>query len=91
MKTDRAGGPGSATNATVQAALDAVPLANRSAFHGACCEVNVLSKALNAGTKVQGGTVAAVNAGGRNAGVIKPPCSSCEGVLKQLGVKHVKP
>lgn len=87
----RAGGPGQATNAVVQGALDAVPAAERSAFHGACCEINAISNALNAGADVRGATAAAVNAGGPNGGAIKLPCSSCAPVLRQFEIEHVEP
>ena len=87
----RAGGPGMATNPTVQAALDAVPVGARAPFHGACGEICAMSSALNAGAKIEGAVVATVRVLGREAGKIMTACPSCSAVAAKLGVTVVSP
>ncbi len=85
-----AGGPGVATNPVVQEALDAVPQAMRSPFHGCCGEINAFSKALNAGSKLQGSTAAAVRVGS-SANKIMAACSTCKAVAEYLEVMTISP
>ena len=86
-----AGGPGVATNPSVQEALDAVDANSRSAFHGCCGEIDALSKAANAGTELRGAVMTTVRAVGRQAGNIMESCSSCRAVAERLGVRLVEP
>jgi hypothetical protein len=86
-----AGGPGMATNPSIQEALDAVDANSRSVFHGCCGEIDALSKAANAGAKLQGAVMATVRAVGRQAGTIMESCSSCRAVAQRLGVRLVEP
>lgn len=74
-----------ATNPTVQTALDAVPSGQRSAFHGACCEIDAMSQALNAGADVIGATMGVVT--DVRTGAAVAPCASCMAVKETLGVK----
>lgn len=85
-----AGGPGVATNATVQAALDSVPQAARSAFHGCCGEINALSNIANAGGKIEGTVMATVRAAGRGADAVMKACPTCRAVAEKLGVRVVE-
>lgn len=87
----RAGGPGAATNATVQSALDSVAPEARSAFHGCCGEINAMSNAANAGAELGGSVMATVRAIGRQAGQVMEACSTCKAVAEKLGVKTVQP
>jgi RHS repeat-associated protein len=87
----RAGGPGMATNPIVQQALDNVPDALQSAYHGCCGEINAASNALNAGASVDGATMATVRAVGNSAGTIMEGCSTCQAVARQLGIRLVSP
>jgi RHS repeat-associated protein len=86
----RAGGPGVATNPLVQEALDAVPEAMRSPFHGCCAEINAFSKTLNAGSKLRGATAAAAKVGS-DANEIMEACSSCKAVAGYLEVMTISP
>lgn len=81
-----AGGPGQATNATVQAALDSVPQGIQPAYHGCCGEIDVFSKLLNAGEDVAGSVVATVRAG---TGKVMDACPSCQWVANKLGATTV--
>jgi RHS repeat-associated protein len=78
-----AGGPGKATNAEVQAALDKV--AKPSIYHGCCGEVDALSKAVNAGESVAGAVVSTVRT--KTDELIKA-CDSCKSILDFFGVKY---
>jgi hypothetical protein len=80
----RSGGPGSATNARVAAALARVPTAERSNFHGCCGEVHAISNALNAGRKVVNGEIATVRT---KTGKWIEPCGSCMAVLHYFGIR----
>ena len=73
----------------VQNALNNAPAAVRARpQHGKCCEIDALNRAIGQGQNVRGGTSAAVNA---TTEAVKPPCVSCQGVLRELGVTAVKP
>ena len=85
-----AGGPGVATNPAVQEALNAVPQAARSPFHGCCGEINAFSKALNAGSRLQGSTVATARVGS-SANEVMAACSSCKAVAEYLKVMTASP
>jgi RHS repeat-associated protein len=77
-------------SAGVQGALDRVPPAQRSAFHGKCCEPRLISKAQNAGINVRGADISVVRVRGiGNAahGTTLPACSSCRAVLDFYGIK----
>jgi RHS repeat-associated protein len=88
----RAGGPGIATNGIIQRTLDKIEARGAgSATHGCCGEVNAMSKALNAGADLKGATMATVRAGGGGKGKIMAPCSSCQGVADELGVRTISP
>jgi RHS repeat-associated protein len=89
--SSRAGGPGQATNATVQKALDTVPQGQRSPYHGCCGEPNAASNAANAGASLEGATVATTRVGGSNHGQLMAPCSSCGAMAEKLKVNTVKP
>ena len=89
------GGAPRVNHPTVQRALDNVPAGQRSAFHGACAEVGCLNQAANSGVNPSGGTMRAVKIRkSGNAAHAKPtrePCSSCENVQQQMGVKLMAP
>jgi hypothetical protein len=73
----------------VQAAYDAVPVAERSPFHGTCAEGRCISRALNAGANPKGGTLTALRVraeGNANHGTVIPPCPSCARVLEWFGI-----
>ena len=87
-----AGGPGMATNATVQEALDGVASSGEvSPFHGCCAEINAMSNAVNAGARLQNSVVATVRAAGSSAGRLMRACASCQAVAERLGVRTVTP
>ncbi|MEW2302232.1 DUF6531 domain-containing protein [Streptomyces sp. NPDC006655] len=78
----------------VQAAYDRVPEDLRPAGnqHGRCGEAEALSDAMHAGVDPRGGVMASVDvraAGNPKHGAPKPPCSSCQHVLDQLGIRAV--
>lgn len=84
-------GSGVRPHSTVQEALDAVPEADRSVFHGECGEIECLSRALEAGDDVAGGFSSSARIRGPNSsahGSSIPPCSSCAAVLDALGVRY---
>src|SRR5262249_36407706 len=73
----------------VQEALDKVPPALRSPYHGACAEPGCLSQALNEGVNPSGGvsTAVKIRAPGKAAhGTRMPACSSCKAVNQAFGV-----
>ena len=82
------GGAPRVLNASVQEALDAVPLAQRAPWHGACAEMGCLSQALNSGVNPTGGSIRAVAIGTSNPGhgLPKVICTSCSAVLDVFGV-----
>jgi RHS repeat-associated protein len=83
------GGAARVNHPTVQQALDNVPNAVKSDFHGHCAEIGCLNQAAKAGVNPAGGTMRAVRirAPGKAAhGTPKPPCTSCTHVMKQMGV-----
>ncbi|MEU8979096.1 DUF6531 domain-containing protein [Streptomyces sp. NPDC048309] len=78
----------------VQAAYDRVPQELRPAGnqHGRCGEAEALSDAMHAGVDPRGGVMASVDvraAGNPKHGAPKAPCSSCQHVLDQLGIRAV--
>jgi hypothetical protein len=82
------GGAPRVLDGSVQEALDAVPLAQRAPWHGACAEMGCLSQALNAGVNPAGGSIRAVAIGTSNPGhgLPKVICTSCSAVLDVFGV-----
>lgn len=82
------GGAPRILNSSVQAALEAVPLAQRAPWHGACAELGSLSQALDAGVNPAGGSIRAVAIGTSNPGhgLPKKICTSCTAVLDEFGV-----
>ena len=83
------GGAPRMNHPAVQRALDNVPAAQRSPFHGACAEIGCLNQAANAGVNPQGGTMRAVTIrkpGNANHATPNPACPTCENVQKQMGV-----
>jgi hypothetical protein len=85
------GGAPRSINPSVQKALDKIPEAQRSPYHGACAEVGCLSQAKNAGVNPAGGSSQAVRirADGKQAhGSFMDACSSCSALLDYFGVKH---
>jgi hypothetical protein len=82
------GGAPRVLNGSVQEVLDAVPLAQRAPWHGACAEMGCLSQALNAGVSPAGGSIRAVAIGTSNPGhgLPKVICTSCSAVLDVFGV-----
>jgi hypothetical protein len=81
------GAGGGALNSVVEGAYGTVPEEARSPFHGCCAEGRAASQAIEAGAELQGSTSAAAKIGGPRHGTIQPACSSCQGMLKRLGVK----
>jgi RHS repeat-associated protein len=75
-------------NPLVTGTLMGTPSANRAPWHGGCAEIVCLDKALNAGINPAGGTMRSVNIGVSGAGHNTPKsiCSSCDDVLRSLGV-----
>ncbi|MCM1970716.1 DUF6531 domain-containing protein [Streptomyces sp. G1] len=78
----------------VQAAYDRVPQHLRAGGnqHGRCAEPEALSRAMNAGVDPRGGVSAAVEVratGNPRHGTPKAPCSSCQHVLDQFGIRAV--
>ena len=87
--TDVSTGETRVNNPAVQQALDNVPQAERSDFHGKCAEIGCLNQATNSGVSPQGGTMRASQIrrpGKPKHGAPKPPCSTCKSVMKQMGV-----
>jgi RHS repeat-associated protein len=83
--TNRGGG----LSPSAQVAYDFVPQSQRSAFHGRCCEGQLISKALNAGVDPRGGRISVVKVrapGNPKHGTPLSPCSSCRAVLKFMGI-----
>ncbi|HXU63138.1 MAG TPA: RHS repeat-associated core domain-containing protein, partial [Polyangia bacterium] len=77
-------------NPEVQDAYNRVPPEERSSSHGRCAEGQCLSNAMNKGVNPRGGRMRILDvrgAGNPKHGLVKPPCSSCAHVLKQMGVK----
>ncbi len=66
-----------------QEALEVVKNPSRS--HGACCEIDAINKALNAGDSVQGAKMGPVQK--NNSGRVLPACSTCREVKKTLGIE----
>lgn len=82
-RSTRAGGPGidgAGIHPDVKSAYEAVPVTERSPFHGKCCEVEAMSNAKNAGADLKGSTSVAIDA---QTGRITGPCSSCANALRR--------
>lgn len=71
----------------MQEALDAVPVAQRAPWRGACAEMGCLSQALAAGVNPAGGSIRPVAIGASNPGhgLPKVICTSCSAVLDVFG------
>ena len=85
------GAPAGVNHPEVQQALDNVPAAERSPYHGGCAEVGCLNQAKNAGAEVQGSRMATAKIrkpGNPSHGQPNPPCSTCRHVMDQMGVNH---
>lgn len=85
------GGAQRAINPQVQKALDKIPPAQRSHYHGACAEVGCLSQAVNAGVNPAGGTSQAVRIRAPEKaahGSFMDACDSCKALLDFFGVEH---
>ena len=83
-RASRTGGEARATeNLQMREALNGVE--PPSGTHGACCEIDAMNKALNAGEDLSGARMSAVvdNA----TGEAKAPCSSCSEVMEHFGVE----
>ncbi|TQV68302.1 hypothetical protein FKG94_23730 [Exilibacterium tricleocarpae] len=84
-RSSRTGGdPRAPMSDQVSNALDNVK--NPSGTHGACCEIDAMNKAANAGDTLRGARMGPVR--DNKTGAIKPPCSTCRDVMDQLGVDH---
>jgi hypothetical protein len=80
-----AGGAG-ITNATVQAAADAIPGGIRTGITGLCAECNAMSNLANMGAKLEGATMATVRIVSEK---IMQACPSCKFIAEKLGVNIV--
>lgn len=72
-----------------QAALDAVAPAQRSAYHGKCCEPRLVSMARRAGADTRGASIDVVKVrafGNVKHGATLNACSSCQAILKFAGI-----
>ncbi|MGH6617906.1 RHS repeat-associated core domain-containing protein, partial [Sphingomonas sp.] len=85
----RAGGPGMATNEGIGKLVAEAP--NPKGYGGCCGEINALSRAANAGAKLEGGVMATVRAARAEAGQIIKSCETCTYVLDKLGITSVLP
>ncbi|MFW2174622.1 RHS repeat domain-containing protein [Acinetobacter guillouiae] len=63
---------------------------SRADWHGGCAEVSCLSKAINDGANISGGTMKTVNIGGQKHGIYKKACNSCSPMLDYFNIKEVK-
>jgi cytidine deaminase len=70
----------------VQALADSVPAAIRTGTTGFCAECSAVGNALNAGAKVEGGTMAAIRIA---SGKIIQACPACQFIAKELGINLV--
>ena len=84
--SERAGGPGIATNPVVQKVVDSISPALRSCFRGGCGEINAASNALNAGAKLEGSTMTTINL---RTGEVMAPCPTCAQVADRLGINTI--
>lgn len=83
---------GGVQNSTIQNALDNAP---SNCFAGQCAEINALSRALNKGRSLDGATISVSNVRGPASttgihGTPKTPCTACDSVLEQTGVKYTQ-
>jgi RHS repeat-associated protein len=81
---------GQALEGAVQRALDTIPNAERSAFHGMCAETQCISQALRAGANPRGGVMSISRVrspGNPGHGTSMAPCPSCARVLEQFGIR----
>jgi hypothetical protein len=74
----------------VQDALSRVPSGTRAPWHGWCAEVSCLSQSFDDSVDPDGGAIRTINIGdsGKGHGKLKKPCTSCDVLLKDLGVNH---
>lgn len=75
----------------LQAALDRVPLAERSKFHGKCAEINALDHALKGSARVDDSVIQTRRVrkvGDPIHGSPHRPCESCGAVLRDLGIRY---
>ncbi|MBK9156423.1 MAG: hypothetical protein IPM25_19815 [Chloracidobacterium sp.] len=87
--TGTSGGPAT-TNSSIQGAINQVDKNLLKDFAGRCAEIRCVEQALNAGEDLTGAiirTVAIRKAGHPMHGMPKAPCSACESVLKNFGIK----
>ena len=63
-----------------------VPIAEQSAYHGCCGEIDAISKAANAGFKLEISVMATVRAA---TSKLMDTFSSCANVAKQFGIEIV--
>ena len=80
---------GGVQNAEVQSALSKAP---SNCFAGQCAEINALARARNKGRSLDGATIDIRNVRGSGStsglhGTVKQPCTTCDNVLGQFGVK----
>jgi hypothetical protein len=88
-RSKRAGGPtidGVGINSGTKSAYDAIPEGKRSSYHGKCCEVEAMSKAMDAGANLKGAVSIAVDV---KTGLVKGPCPSCARTTSRLGIYGV--
>ena len=83
-----AGAGGVVTNPAVQALYDAVPAGLRNGFTGLCGEACAMSNLANAGSQLEGHSLATVRIAGRK---IMEGCPACRWVAEKAGVKLVTP
>ena len=77
-------------NPAVQQLLDRVPTSQRSPYHGACCEMNLLSQMIDNGVNPQGASISVVRvrpAGNPQHATPMAPCSTCAFVLNSINKK----
>ena len=80
----------SGVNPAVQEVLDNTPQSMRSSFHGKCCEVRLLSDALDSGENPSGGTISILRVrpiGNPNHGTFLFPCPSCQRLVDSFKLK----
>lgn len=70
-------------------------LGNTNDFDRQCAEINVISKAKNAGLDLSVAEISVSNVRGPNStnginGTAKDPCNVCQGILDDLGLELIK-
>jgi hypothetical protein len=86
-------GPETKLHPRLQEALDRVPEAKRSPYHGKCAEIRAINDALNQPVSVKDSVIETRyvrKAGHVKHGLPHKPCPSCEPVLRQLGIKYLE-